>query len=256
MDQNSDKDRSSRLKSIIKNTPIFDGLSEEEVTGLEKIIVEKRFSRNEVVLMEMDRLKYMYFVCSGKVKAVHMSVDGREHILAVHGKGESFGEMGILDGKNSPATVIAIEDSEIGFISKQDFQKHLLGNSKFLRQFILLLCSRLREAWLRIQVNTLSRAENRVRAALELLSKQYGVKDSRGTVINLRLTHKDLARHVSLSRETVSRKLSKLSDAGEIEILESKHVLLKPAFFNNSASMIASDGERMNSSLLTGQSQV
>lgn len=227
-----DNIRSSRLISIIKNTPIFEGLSEEEVAGLEKIIVEKHFSKNGVVLMEMDTLRYMYFVCSGKVKAVHMSVDGKEHILAVHGKGESFGEMGILDGKNSPATVIAMEDSEIGFISKEDFEKYLLGNSKFLRQFILLLCSRLREAWLRIQVNTLQKAENRVRAALELLSKQYGVKDSRGTVINLRLTHNDLARHVSLSRETVSRQLSKLSDADEIEILESKHFLLKPAFFS------------------------
>lgn len=232
MDQNIERSRSAELNGVIKNIPIFDGLSEGEISGIEKIIVEKRFAKNEVVLMEMDTLKYMYFVCSGKVKAVHMSADGKEHILAVHGQGESFGEMGILDGKNSPATVIAIEESEIGFISKEDFEKYLLDNSKFLKQFIVLLCSRLREAWLRIQVNTLSKAENRVRAALELLSKQYGVKESRGTVINLRLTHNDLARHVSLSRETVSRQLSKLSDADEIEILESKHVLLKPAFFS------------------------
>ena len=232
MDQMNDGRRSSRLNSVIKTTPIFGGLSEEEISGLEKIIVAKHFAKNEVVLMELDTSKYMYFVCSGKVKAVHMSVDGKEHILAVHGKGESFGEMGILDGKNSPATVIAMENSEIGFISKEDFERYLLGNSKFLRQFVLLLCSRLREAWLRIQVNTLTKAESRVRAALELLSKQYGVKDSRGTVINLRLTHNDLARQVSLSRETVSRQLSKLTDADEIEILESKHVLLKPAFFS------------------------
>lgn len=231
MSPDNDKGRKSKLHNAIKNTPLFAEFSDEELVGLERVIIERRFSRNEVVLLEEDSSNYMYVVYSGKVKAVQTSVDGKEHILAVRGKGDFFGEMGILDGKTSPATVIAMEDAEIGLIAKDDFERYLLTDQRFLRQIILLLCSRLRESWLKLKVLSLSEAESRVRAMLKLLSDQYGIKDQRGILISLKLTHKDISRYVSLTRETVTRQLDRLLKADEIEILDNKHILLKPAFF-------------------------
>ena len=231
MGPDNDKGRKSKLYNAIKNTLLFAEFSDEELIGLERVIIEKRFSKNEVVLLEEDSSNYMYVVYSGKVKAVQTSVDGKEHILAVRGKGDFFGEMGILDGKTSPATVIAMEDAEIGLIAKNDFERYLLTDQRFLRQIILLLCSRLRESWLKLKVLSLSEAESRVRAMLKLISDQYGIKDQRGILISLKLTHKDISLYVSLSRETVTRQLDKLLKGDEIEILENKHILLKPAFF-------------------------
>ena len=231
MGPDNDKGRKSKLYNAIKNTLLFAEFSDEELIGLERVIIEKRFSKNEVVLLEEDSSNYMYVVYSGKVKAVQTSVDGKEHILAVRGKGDFFGEMGILDGKTSPATVIAMEDAEIGLIAKDDFERYLLTDQRFLRQIILLLCSRLRESWLKLKVLSLSEAESRVRAMLKLLSDQYGIKDQRGILISLKLTHKDISRYVSLTRETVTRQLDRLLKADEIEILDNKHILLKPAFF-------------------------
>ena len=231
MGPDNDKGRKSKLYNAIKNTLLFAEFSDEELIGLERVIIVKRFSKNEVVLLEEDSSNYMYVVYSGKVKAVQTSVDGKEHILAVRGKGDFFGEMGILDGKTSPATVIAMEDAEIGLIAKDDFERYLLTDQRFLRQIILLLCSRLRESWLKLKVLSLSEAESRVRAMLKLISDQYGIKDQRGILISLKLTHKDISLYVSLSRETVTRQLDRLLKGGEIEILENKHILLKPAFF-------------------------
>ena len=231
MGPDNDKGRKSKLYNAIKNTPLFAEFSDEELIGLERVIIVKRFSKNEVVLLEEDSSNYMYVVYSGKVKAVQTSVDGKEHILAVRGKGDFFGEMGILDGKTSPATVIAMEDAEIGLIAKDDFERYLLTDQRFLRQIILLLCSRLRESWLKLKVLSLSEAESRVRAMLKLISDQYGIKDQRGILISLKLTHKDISLYVSLTRETVTRQLDRLLKADEIEILDNKHILLKPAFF-------------------------
>jgi CRP/FNR family transcriptional regulator len=84
---------------------------------------------------------------------------------------------------------------------------------------------------LRLKVLTLTDAEERVRAVLELISVQHGIKDSQGTIIALKLTHEEIARYASLARETVTRWLSKLSKMDEIEILEDKRIRLKPAFF-------------------------
>jgi CRP/FNR family transcriptional regulator len=159
--------------------------------------------------------------------------------------------MAILDNKTSPATVKALEDSDIALLAKADFKKYLLQNEKVLREIISLLCSRLRDAWLMlkvlhitnaeqrvravlklisVQVLHITNAEQRVRAVLKLISVQNGVKDRRGAIIQLKLTHEDIAAYASLTRETVTRILGKLLKDEEIAFLKNKHMLLKPAF--------------------------
>jgi CRP/FNR family transcriptional regulator len=93
-----------------------------------------------------------------------------------------------------------------------------------------MLCLRLREAWLMQKVLSFADAENRVRVVLKHISTQYGTKDNRGTIITLKLTHKDIADYASVSRETVTRFLDKFAKDGEIEFLDNKYLLLKPPF--------------------------
>ena len=141
--------------------------------------------------------------------------------------------MAILDGMTAPATVVAIEDTKVGFISKQDFENHLLQNRKALVEIISMLCSRLREAWLMLKVLSFTDAEQRIRRVLINSGDQFGVNDPRGTIINLRLTHQDIANLATTARETVTRAISRFVQAGEIEILEKKYILLKPDFIKN-----------------------
>lgn len=220
-----------KLRKFIGSVPFLACLSDQEIEDFEQLIVEKRFSRGEIILLEEDTSKYLYIVYSGKVKAVKAGTDGKEHILAIHKKGDSFGEMAMLDGKTSPAAVVAMDDAEIGLISRDVFEKHLLSKPKVLRETISVLCSRLRQAWLKVKVLSFDDAESRVRAVLELIGLQHGVADQRGTIISLKLTHKDIADFSLLSRETVTRQLLKLSEAEEIEILEDRYILLKQEFF-------------------------
>lgn len=70
-------------------------------------------------------------------------------ILALHQTNDSFGELSLIDGKTTPATVSAIEDSLIAFISKKSFYS-LLNREKVLEKILYVLCSRLREAWNKI----------------------------------------------------------------------------------------------------------
>jgi len=221
------------LAKFIRLVPFLACLTDTEIDELEQVVTERKFSRDEVILLEEDTCKYLYIVYSGKVKVVKTGADGREHILAIHRKGEYFGEMGILDGKTSPAAVVAMENAEVGLISKEVMEKYLLTKARVLRELISVFCVRLREAWLKVKTLSLIDAESRVKAVLNLISDQYGVKDQRGAIISLKLTHKDIANYCSLSRETVTRQLLRLSEADEIAILEDKRILLKHAFFEN-----------------------
>lgn len=200
--------------------------------SMKSFIIFKRFSKDEVILYEEDTSRYMYIIYSGKVKVVQVSEDGKEHILAIHKAGDFFGEMALLDGKTSPATVVAMEDTEIGLISKEVFENYLFMDKTFMQEIISMLCKRLRDAWLMIRVLSFADAEKRVRAVLKNISTQYGIKKEEGIMVNLKLTHKDIADYASVSRETVTRFIDKFVKSGEVEIYN-KYLLLKPSFFKN-----------------------
>jgi CRP/FNR family transcriptional regulator, cyclic AMP receptor protein len=229
------KNQKDRANIILKNIPFFKGLTDREFAELSHIFIEKNFSRNKIILLEEDTMNYMYIILSGKVKVVHSGLDGKEHIVAMHKKGDFFGEMALLDGKTSPASIVAIEDTHIVIISRKDFEDYLLNNEKIARQVIQVLCLRLREAWMIIRVLNLPNAESRVRAVLKLISGYYGYQDARGTVISSKFTHQNIADYSHLARETVTRLLTRLIKDGEIEIIENRDIVLKPAFLEKSA---------------------
>ena len=221
----------SNFDVIIDKIPFLSCLSEDEVAGLRKDVIEKRFKKKQIILQEEDTLNYLYFVYSGKVKVVQLSSEGQERILQIRKRGDFFGEMAILDGKTEPATVVAMEETNVGFISARAFERHLLVNPNALKGIISLLCQRLREAWLMQKVLSFADAEQRIRAVLKNIGDQFGVKDQRGTIVNLRLKHKDIAELASTARETVTRSLKRFVQAKEVEILENNYILLKPDFF-------------------------
>ena len=76
--------QSTKSNSInfMKSVAFFSCLSDNELTELERFVVKKKFSKNDLILLEEDTSHYMYFIYSGKVKAVQISEDGREQILA------------------------------------------------------------------------------------------------------------------------------------------------------------------------------
>lgn len=220
----------SNRTRLLRAIPLFSCLDPQEFLAVQSRIVEKRFHKNQVVLMEEDTANYIYIVYSGKVRVVHLGSEGSERILAVHKRGDIFGEMALLDAKTAPATVIAMEDADIGLLSKDGFETFFLKNQKVLLQLVAILCRRLREAQLVLKAITLPDAEQRLRSILNHLSLLHGVRDARGVVIALRLTHKELAGYTSVSRETVTRLLHRMAQVGDLEMLENRTILLKPEF--------------------------
>lgn len=221
----------------LRNIPFFADLSAEEAGELQQLISKQSFPRGQIVLSEEDTSKYMYIILSGKVKVVQVSDEGKERILAIHKKNDFFGELSLFDGKTEPATVIAMEASEIALLSKEDLDKFLLKNEKVLYRFITVLCARLRESCQMLKVMSFADAEERVRAVLKNMIRLYGVRDQRGFLLTLNLTQREIANYASVSRETVSRLMKRLSREGEIELLEKKHLLIKSSFLKRSHSV-------------------
>ena len=106
---------------LLKKTQLFESLSDEEMEQIINKMIVKQFKKNETILYEEETNEFMYVILLGKVKAVRTTEDGKEIILAIHKSGSFFGEMSMIDGKTTPASVIATEDALIAIISRKDF---------------------------------------------------------------------------------------------------------------------------------------
>lgn len=215
---------------FLRNIQLFSGLDDEELYQISAKVVLKEFKRNEVILYEEDTNEFMYIILLGKVNVIQTTEDGKEIILATHQSGEFFGEMSLIDGRTSPATVLATEDSLVAIISKPEFHSLLTNYAKVLERMLQILCSRIRDSWSRIHLLNFKNASQRIKMLLLTLSFDKGEKTSEGITLNIKLTHQNIADMVGLTRETVTRVLDKWRKDGAITILKKRFIHLNSNF--------------------------
>ena len=174
---------------FLKKIHLFSSLSDKEIEHLITKLIIKKFKKSETILYEEDTSEFMYIILLGKVKAVRMTEDGKEIILAVHQAGEFFGEMSLIDGKTTPASVVATEDSLIAIIAKNDFYSILSAHNKVMISLLKIFCTRLRKCWDTIQLLNFNNASQRTKMLFLMLSDEYGEKSSEGITLNIKLTH-------------------------------------------------------------------
>lgn len=223
------------LVGLLKKIDLLDSLSDEELFKISAMFVIKKVNRNEIVLFEEDTNNFMYMVLSGELKVVQAGAGGTEMIVAIHHAGEFFGEISLIDGKTSPATVIANRESIISLISKNDFYALLASHSKVFHNLLQIMCLRLRDSWEKLRMLTLRDPDDRIRALfLTLTDKSEHLPE--GSLLNVKLTHQNIADMTGLTRETVTRILKKWQNAGIITIMEGKLIRLNPSFYGGPGS--------------------
>lgn len=216
--------------SILRHIELFSSLGEKELRQITEHIIQRKYKKNQIILNEEETSEFMYIIIHGKVKIARVGMDGKETILSLHGSGEFFGELSLIDGKTTPATVFALDNSHVAIISKGHFYSLLYTQHKVLENLLKILSSRLRDAWDKIQMLTFHNAADRVKLLLRMLADNLGEETDRGTILTVRLIHQDIADMTGLTRETVTRVLDRYVKNGEINILGNKHILLTPDF--------------------------
>ena len=83
--------------------------------------VIRSFPKNTVLINEGDLGDSLFIILTGKVKVYASNAAGKEVVIAFHGAGEYVGEMS-LDGAPRSASVIALSDSKLSFVSRSAFE--------------------------------------------------------------------------------------------------------------------------------------
>ena len=206
---------------MLKDIATFSCLDEKTVRCFGKVAVRKRFPKNTVLFSKGDKSDSLYIVCSGKVKAIIHDELGKEVVLSIIGPGEYFGEMAAIDGAPRSATIVTKEPTETLVIDRDDFGRILSSNPDMMFDLLKVLLERFRKADEKIESLVFTSVYHRVATFLMQSAEPKGQK----WVIEEKLTHQEIADMVGSSRETVSRAIKELLDAGHISI-ETKQITI------------------------------
>ena len=201
-------------KFTFNNQYIFNELSSKEKRLFEDVMHLKKYLKNQPVFTQDSIPSGIFFVRSGKVKKYKVDVEGREQIIYIYNPGEFFGYSAVLSDEPYGTCTAVIEDSEISFISRQDFFQLLDSLPNFSR---LLLKSLSHE--FRVTVNlmaVLSQRTVRERVALCLLILFEKYKSDEGNKITI--SRADLANMAGTVIETLARILHEFKDEDLVSI--------------------------------------
>lgn len=206
--------------------PIFSELSEDTIEKIAQVGSKRAYTKDNVILMEEDAGSALFVIISGKVKVVRTSSDGREVILTILNESDFFGEMAILDGLTRSASVVALEDSELFIIQRDQFLELLRQYPEVSIALLQELANRLRMADMKIKALTLKDAEGKVATVILQIADDIG-KIKQGVVEIEKLPlQQDLANMAGTSRETISRTLHQFAKKDLIELEGSKMRIL------------------------------
>lgn len=203
---------------------LFQGVAQRDVRKITSLCTEKWFSRGVSIFREGESSDSLYVLKKGMVRLISLSDQGRETILHILKPDEVFGEL-LLSEEKRAFTAIAAEDSQVTIISQESFVELLSSVPTVALNFIRLLSKRLATVERGLAEFSHTWSYHRLAKVLLQLSDKYGQEVPGGTVINVRLTHEDLANLIGTSRETVTTQLSKFTRMGFLK-RESRHFIV------------------------------
>jgi CRP/FNR family transcriptional regulator, cyclic AMP receptor protein len=203
-----------------------------------------KYRRNQTVFRQGDLADSVFFIEEGKVKVSVVSEQGKEAVVAIHGKGDFFGE-GCLTGQpRRLATVTSMTECVIMRLDKATIVRVIHDEPKFSEMFMSFLLARNARVEEDLVDQLFNSSEKRL-ARLLLLMANFG-KDTRPELVIAKISQETLAEMIGTTRSRVSAFMNKFRKLGFIEYngqLEIHHSLLSMVLHETPQIVRGADGE-------------
>jgi len=199
-----------------------------ERDALSASLRRRRYGKGTVIFVQGDPGSTLYLVESGRVKISASSPAGKEVILALHGPGDFFGELALLDGEPGSADAVAQEPCELLLLQRADFVRFLERRPKVGIGLLAAVSRRLRHTNQLVEGAALLDVPGRLARALVDLAESEGEQQAEGWVIHSPLTQSELAALVGATRESVNKWLGFYERQGLIRRMPGRIIVTKP----------------------------
>ena len=213
----------------LQQTELFECLDDEACGLVEKLVKWKKYKKGAEVIPYKGAGNDVYLIGSGRVRVTIYSFTGKEISYQDLGPGKMFGELSAIDQMPRTASVIALESSSVGVISRTDYWKLVNRYPGVAAAAMKRLASLVRFLVDRVYQYGALDVKDRVRMEVLRLARENMSADDVAIIPDFP-THREIANRVNTHREAVTRELNKLTRMGLIE--QSQRVLTVPSVLN------------------------
>lgn len=178
----------------------------------------KSYKKRDHIFMEGQRPSELYFVIRGEVKTSRMNYDGKELVTGMFREGNFIGYLPLLKDTPYTESAVALQDTEVRVIPKQDFQTLVHTNREVASRFIKILSNNLFETEKRLLELAYQSVRQRVASTLVYLYQQQRVAEK--PIPLLTVSRKDMAAIVGTALESLNRTLADFRDEHVISLTE------------------------------------
>ena len=205
-------------------------LDDFEKAGLR--VVERRFEPKDTIFTPGDPDDQLYFLLSGAVRLYKIYGDYKEATTALLKDSGVFGKLNLVEGRWQDVFAEAVTEARVASIQKAALERVIKSDPEFALRLFSSLSERLRQSDEVIESLLHREVSTRLATLLVNLGERFGEDD----LIDVRLTHQDLANMIASTREAVSKVMSELQRDGVIETRNRRIAILDRGALSKRAS--------------------
>jgi CRP/FNR family cyclic AMP-dependent transcriptional regulator len=184
------------------------------------------YKRDQFIYIPEDSATHIYLVVNGRVKIGHYLENGDEVVTAILTKGEIFGELAMAGEEKRRDFAQVMEDSTICPLTTEELKDLMYENKELSFKILKLIGLRIMKLERKLELLVFKDARTRVVEFLKDAAAWKGVKVGFETMIQTKLTHKDIASLTGTSRQTVTTILNDLKEKNLINF-NRKQILIR-----------------------------
>lgn len=199
----------------LSKSPLFKSIPREEIINiLGEISYEVNiYNKGEIIAIEGDDCHSLGIILEGRIEIQKIFPSGQIMTINNFKEGNIFGESLVFTDKHSyPATITAMEYSEIMYIEKSNIINLSVLDTRVLTNFVSILSSRI--LMLNNRISNLSQDTIRKKISNYLLF-EYENQDS--LFLTIPFSRKKMAELLNIPRPSLSRELTNMRDEGIID---------------------------------------
>ncbi len=200
---------------LVRQRPFLDQLQPSTVAWLESHADARSLRPGDVLFSEGNAPLGLFLIKGGLLRIERLASSGQRQVLTLAGRGDTIGEMALLDGSPRSATAVAMQRSNLLFIDKRDIDYALQAFPDIPLAIARCLADRLKaltDQFVEVTTGTaLSRTASRVAQMVDPMVQSGRFE------IEVRVSQAELAAWAGLSREGIVGALRELRARGVVE---------------------------------------
>lgn len=200
---------------------IFEEMSREEIREIDQLDTIHHFNwiaKNTLVQTPESAREGLHFVKEGKLRLYKLNENGKQFTLGILTRGNIFGELNSFAFGTRRVYIETMEPSLLCTIPEPQFERLMINRPQLALKFLKALSDRLKEREDQLEQLALHGLRNRVLHLLTTLSTKFGIVQDGYSLIDLPLSHQEIANMLGATREAVSGVMSELAKEGVVKV--------------------------------------